>query len=45
MAGVKGIARKLLYGKTITKEDREKGESFKSRLVGWQTPEYRRGIW
>lgn len=41
----KGIARKLLYGKTITKEDREKGESFKSRLVGWQTPEYRRGIW
>lgn len=38
----KGIARKLLYGKTITKEDREQGERFKSRLVGWQTPEYRR---
>lgn len=37
-----GITRKLLYGKAITKEDREQGERFKSRLVGWQTPEYRR---
>lgn len=40
----KGIARKLLYGKTITKEDREKGERFKSRLIGYQTPEYTRFI-
>lgn len=27
------ITRKLLYGKTITKEDREQGERFRSRLV------------
>lgn len=27
------ITRKLLYGKTITKEDREKSERFRSRLV------------
>lgn len=40
----KGIARKLLYGKTITKEDRKQGERFKSRLIGYQTPEYTRFI-
>ena len=38
----KRIAYKIFYGKAITKEDREKGERFKSRLVGYQTPEYRR---
>lgn len=27
------ITRKLLYGKTITKEDREQAERFRSRLV------------
>jgi hypothetical protein len=38
----KRIAYKIFYGKAITKEDREKGERFKSRLVGYQTPEYTR---
>lgn len=36
----KEIAGKVFYGRTITKEDREKGERFKSRLIGYQTPEY-----
>lgn len=38
----KEIAYKFLYGKTITAADREKGEKFKSRLLGYQTPEYRK---
>ena len=38
----KEIASKVFYGRTITKEDRKNGERFKSRLIGYQTPEYRR---